>query len=184
MRTQPGNHGYATVRSFDPSAPPIDIPLVDAVVAWVNQTTCQVHLLHFEKVLYVESMQHHLLSPFILREAGYIVNETARIHTHDNDLHNNTHCIIGIDENKPLRIPLELYGSFSYFDVIVPAGSDFDTPEERRHIMTPNFEWNPNVEHYAEAESSYLDHTYNLISQFTENKALFDTANDPRTQLV
>ena len=183
LMSKPGSKGYATVSSFNPEATPLEIPLVDAVVAWVNPATSLIHLLYFEDVLYIERMKHHLLSPFLLREAGYVVNETARIHTNEEELHQHTHSIVGTDDEKPLCIPLELYGIFSFFDVCIPEGEEFNTPEERRHLMTPIYEWDPNLDKYADAESSYTDCYNNLIRPSGDrDDTIFDVANDPNSR--
>ena len=140
LSTAPGSKGYATVKSFNPDAASIEIPMVDAEVAWLDPTTSFIHLLKFENVLYVDTMDHHLISLFILREAGYTVNDTARIHTNLENLDNYTHCIVGNESERPIRIPLELKGVFSFFDVAIPDPKDYLVPEERIHVMTPNYE--------------------------------------------
>ena len=149
LLTEPGNR-CCRVKAFSPEHEAIEIPIVDALVAWTNQQTHEPHLLKFENVLYVESMEHHLIPPFILREAGYIVNDVPCIHTRESDISDDTHCIkIPDGEERTLRIPLDLHGVFSYFTTWVPTKEIVGTiPGDRTHIMTPNYAWDPSHTQY------------------------------------
>ena len=78
----PGKPGirYAIVSAFSPDHKPMRVQVVDASIAYwcpINETT---YILHFNDVLYVPSMDHNLIPPFVLREAGFIVNDVRRIH--------------------------------------------------------------------------------------------------------
>ena len=50
------------------------------MLAYDCERTNQVYLLVWRNVLYIESMDDNLILPFILREAGLIVNERAKIY--------------------------------------------------------------------------------------------------------
>ena len=73
----------ATVAAFSPTLEPMKIPIVDVCVKWIDPLSDDPHFLEFKDALYVEQMDHNLIPPFLLREAGWIVNEVARIHCHD-----------------------------------------------------------------------------------------------------
>ena len=73
----------ATVAAFLPTLEPMKIPIVDVCIKWIDPQTDKTHFLVFKDALYVEQMEHNLIPPFLLREAGWIVNEVARIHCHD-----------------------------------------------------------------------------------------------------
>ena len=63
-------------------------------------------------------MDHNLIPPFVLRKAGFIVNDIPRIHCHD--ITKNSHSIISNDGD--LRIPLRLHDVFSFsqpFDLMM-----------------------------------------------------------------
>ena len=62
--------------------------------------------------LHIKSMEHNLVPPFIMREAGLAVNEKAKIHAEAPT--NTDHSIF--DEDTGLRIPLLLKEVFSYFE--------------------------------------------------------------------
>ena len=79
----PQGKKMARVAAFSPTLEPMNIPVVDACIKWNNPLTGKNHFLPFEDALYVEQMDHNIIPPFLLREAGWIVNEVARIHCHD-----------------------------------------------------------------------------------------------------
>ena len=76
------------------------------------------YILTLRNALHVPSMRHNLIPPFIMREAGLIVNEVPLIHTKAEELTNETHCIVstGEGDNAKLKIPLKLDGIFSHFE--------------------------------------------------------------------
>ena len=51
------------------------VPIVDAMIAYDCPRRNQVYLLILQNVLYIESMDDNLITPFILRETGIIVND-------------------------------------------------------------------------------------------------------------
>ena len=107
----PQGKKMARVAAFSPTLDPMNIPVVDACIKWNNPLTGKNHLFLFEDALYVEQMEHNLIPPFILREAGWMVNDTARIHAHCPT--EFTHSLVLEHEN--VHIPLFLNGVFSFF---------------------------------------------------------------------
>jgi hypothetical protein len=63
-----------------------------------------------KNVLYVETMERNLIPPFILHEAGLIVNDVPRTHCGE-ELNDESHCII--DRSTGMKIRLFLKGIFS-----------------------------------------------------------------------
>ena len=63
-------------------------------------------------------MRHNLIAPFIMREAGLIVNNIPRNHTRPEELTNEAHSIMsaGEGDNAKLKTTLKLDGKFSYFE--------------------------------------------------------------------
>ena len=85
--------------------------------------------------LSVPLMDHNLFPAFILREAGLIVNETAKIHCDDPSIEN--HSIF--DEESGLRIPLSLNGIFSLFKTRAPSEKEIEEIENYQTIfITPD----------------------------------------------
>jgi hypothetical protein len=98
----------------------LKVPIVDTLIVFECPYTGKIFLLIARNVLYVESMDHNLIPPFILREAGLICNERSLIHSFPPKKEN--HSII--DPKSNLHICLELDGVFSKFESRSPTNSD------------------------------------------------------------
>ena len=70
------------------------VPIVDAAVAYDCPYSMKTFILTVRNALHVKSMANNLVPPFILREAGLLVNDVPRIHTKPEELTNETHCIV------------------------------------------------------------------------------------------
>ena len=57
-----------------------EVPIIDVMLAYDCKQTNQVYLLILQNVLYIESVDDNLIPPFILQEAGIIVNKQAKIY--------------------------------------------------------------------------------------------------------
>ena len=85
--------------------------IVDVVVVYDCPYTGKTYLLLMRNVFYIASMEHNLIPPFILREAGLTVSNIWKIHCDEPTIED--HSVY--DENTKLRIPLQLDGIFLYF---------------------------------------------------------------------
>ena len=84
-------------------------------------------------------INHNLLPPFMLREAGIQINDVPKIHvTSPSEEH---HAIIFQETN--FRIPLTLHGTFSYFPTSKPTTQELEEPEDV-YGLTPTT-WNPHL---------------------------------------
>ena len=103
------------------------------------------YLLIVRNALHVPSMQHNLIPPFIMREAGLVVNDVPRIHCGE-EVTRESHSIISQDSN--IRIPLSLKGIFSYFESRALTPREIDTCEEMEYLMlTPDAKtWDPHCD--------------------------------------
>lgn len=114
---------YCEVKPFDKTIGTIKkIPIVDATITYDYLYTMQTHILIVRNALYVPTSKHNLIPPFLMREAGLIVNDVPKIHFQDSQ--STDHAIIFPDDD--LRIPLLLSGTFSYFKSCKPIGEDID----------------------------------------------------------
>ena len=68
------------VALFTPDYKPISVELVDAALKYECPYSGETKILIIRRGLYVPSMTQKLLPPFMLREAGIIINEVPRIH--------------------------------------------------------------------------------------------------------
>jgi hypothetical protein len=119
--------------------------------------------------LHVATMDHNLVPPFILREAGLIVNETPKIHVEDPAIQDHSIYF----EAFKLRIPLALWGIFSYFPTRKPTIKDLQSDENEVLLITPDGPWTPHTDVYARNEENMLDHFGNIT----------ETAHRPRILL-
>ena len=88
------------------------VPIVDAAVAYDCPYTMQTFILTMHNALYFPSMAHNLVPPFIMREAGLVVNDVPRINTSEEDLNNETHCIVANEASNGARLKIPLQMSF------------------------------------------------------------------------
>ena len=138
------------VAPFTPAYKPISVELVDAALKYEYPYSGKVKILIIRRGLYVPSMTHNLLPPFMLREAGIQINEVPKIHvTSPTEEH---HAITFQETN--FRIPLTLHGTFSYFPTSKPSTQELEEPEV--HVLTPTT-WNPHSDAYVTSEESMLD---------------------------
>ena len=70
-----------------------NILIVDAMLDYDCERTNQVYLLVLRNILYIEGMDDNLIPPFILREAGLIVNEQAKMHCQEGTVTEEDHTI-------------------------------------------------------------------------------------------
>ena len=64
----------------------------------------KIYLLSIRNVRYVPSMTNNLIPPFIMREAGLIVNDVPRIHTKLEELVNETRCIVAKESEVSMNL--------------------------------------------------------------------------------
>jgi len=134
-----------------------DIPVVDAVIMYVCPYTGKEALLVVRNALYVPSMTNNLIPPFMIREAGVVLNDTPKIHVKDPTV--DDHAIMFPADD--FRIPLKLYGIFSYFPTFVPTQQQVQESTEV-YIITPEHKWNPHDQSYSHNEDSMLDWEGNI----------------------
>ena len=68
------------IAHFTPDYKPISVELVDAALKYECPYSGKIKILIIRRGLYVPSMTHNLLPPFMLREAGITINEVPKIH--------------------------------------------------------------------------------------------------------
>ena len=111
----------------------IIVPIVDSAVDYDCPWSQTTYILIARKILYVSSMDHNLITPFILREAGLTVNDTSMIHLNEPFIDN--HAIIC--PNSDLRIWLHLHGTFSCFSTRIPTPDEILDPASQVVVITP-----------------------------------------------
>jgi hypothetical protein len=131
------------------------VPIVDAAIAYDCKKSGKTFVLIMKNALYIPSMERNLIPPFVMREAGLIMNDVPRIHCRE-ELNNESHCIVS--KEADMRIPLQLRGILSGFDSrALTREEENDYDELDVVIINPDsVEWDPYSDHYAENEKQYL----------------------------
>ena len=159
-----GKHAYiiaetskkVDVSPFTPDYKPLTVPLVDATVKYDNPYNRKSYILVLWNALYVPSMDNNLIPPFMLREMGVTVNDVPKIHKDNPTV--DDHAITFVEMG--FRIPLSLWGIFSYFPTSKPTHDDLLNPNEV-YILSPAT-WNPHSNAYSTNEESMLDWEGNM----------------------
>ena len=159
-----GKHAYiiaetgkkVDVSPFTPDYKPLTVPLVDAMVKYDNPYNGKSYILVLQNALYVPLMDNNLIPPFMLRIMGVTVNDIPKIHKEDPTV--DDHAITFMEMG--FRIPLSLWGIFSYFLTSKPAHDDLLNPNEV-YILSPAT-WSPHSNAYSTNEETMLDWEGNM----------------------
>ena len=101
-----------------------NVPIANTMLAYDCESTNQVYLLVLRNVLYIDSIDNNLISPFILQEASIIVNKKAKIYCNEGTVTEEDHTIK--ERETGLFITLQLGSVFSYFLSRMPNVEDLD----------------------------------------------------------
>lgn len=110
----------ANVNSFHPDAPAVNLKIIDCAIKYDCPYNDKCYIMILRNALYVPSMTNHLIAPFILQEAGNLVNNHPKLHLVTPTLDDHSIFFPDID----LRIPLSLHGIFSFFTTSKPTLQD------------------------------------------------------------
>ena len=167
----------AEVNPYNPDYKSMRLPIVDAAIQYDCPYTGEIMILIIRNAILVQSMKNNLLPPFALREAGIVVNETPKIQSKDPLVEDHSLFFKETD----VRIPLSLWGIFSYFPTTKPK-EDTLQDTDNIYVLTPSF-WNPHDNSYAKNEESMLDWEGN-ISQKSKRKTIMLSEVEEDEQLV
>jgi len=159
----------ANVNAFTPEMQATDVPIVDAAILYECPYSGKEYLLVIMNALHVPAMKNNLLPPFIAREAGLIVNEIPKIHVHQPTVED--HVIATKDGD--LRIPLALWGVFSYFPTRAPSEMTVATCDDVV-LLTPDGHWDPHSDAYAKNEERMLDWEGNMVEEQHRQRIVLD----------
>ena len=164
----------ADVNPFTPDYHALEnIPIVNAALLYECPFSGQEVILVVMDALYVESMDHNLIPPFLLREAGIHINDIPKIHLEDPGENDHAICF------KDFRIPLKLNGIFSYFNSSKPTEEQV-RDLDNLYLLTPTGKWDPHNSVYSTNEDAMLDWEGNIKTTSTKVKiVLEDIQEDP-----
>jgi hypothetical protein len=168
---------HADVNAFTPDHETMLIPIIDGAKLYINPFTGTKWIIIYKNALSVPTMENDLVLPFLLREAGVEVNDTAKIHIKSPSV--TDHSIYF--PTSELRIPLLLCGTFSYFPSYKPTLKDLEEIDQDQILpATPDGPWNPHSDVYAMNEENMLDWEGNIVSPRDRVRILLeDLPDDP-----
>ena len=147
------------VAPFTPDYQPMQIPIVDAAIQYDCPYDGVGRILVIRNALHVPSMRHNLMPPFVMREAGIQLRDTPKIQVTSPS--EDDHSLYFPDDG--FRIPLSLWGVFSYFPSSKPTASMLEHSDDV-YLITPE-RWDPHDEAYAVNEENMLDWEGHMIDR-------------------
>jgi hypothetical protein len=157
------------VSPFSPDYPTMKAKMVDAAIKYVCPKSGEEYILLVDNAIYVPTMQHNLIPPFVMREAGITVNDTAKIHMESPS--NEDHALVFPETGFVIK--LSLIGVFSYFSSSKPSADDFNTIDGV-YKLTPD-RWNPHCDSYSTNEEQMRDVDGDMIERRQRNPVLLET---------
>ena len=157
----------ASVTPYSPEYQAKELSIVDALVLYQDKVYGKEYLLLIRNALYVPTMNHNLIPPFILREKGIKVRDTAKIHLQDPG--NDDHAVIF---DQSFRIPLNLFGIFSYFPVRKPTTEEVNAIEDV-YLLTPD-DFNPHDPTYSMNEEQLMDWKGDVVPEHHRQRILLE----------
>ena len=162
----------AEVNPFMPDYKLMQVPIINAAVQYECPYCGTLHVLVIRNALHVPSVRHNLVPPFMIREEGIQVNDTPKIQV--NDPTTSDHSIYFPETN--FRIPLSLWGVFSYFPSSKPTAQTLQETEEV-YLLAPS-RWNPHCDSYAQNEENMLDWEGNMVERKDRMQILIEDLPD------
>jgi len=161
------------VKAFSPDCNVLEeVPIVNAVVKWIHPYEEKECLLLINNALHVPSMDCNLVPPFLMREAGVIVNEVPKIHVRNPSVEDHS---LYFTEEK-MRIPLSLTGIFSFFPTEKPSMQDIENCDLVL-TTTPGPSFDPHDTAYAANEANMLDYQGDMIEKQHKQRILLSEVN-------
>ena len=163
----------ATVTPFSGELPPLDdVEIGDVAMAYDHPQTGITYILVMRNALLIPTMDHNLIPPFLLREAGLFVDETPKCQLKAPTVTN--HSII--DSDSGMHIHLDLNGIFSYFPTRQLTIDEMEYWESYNIVyLTPDADrWNPNTSDYSEQETAMLDADGYIIDRSPSNRMIVE----------
>ena len=116
-------------------------------------------------------MKNNLMPPFVMREAGIRINDIPKIQVDEPTV--SDHSIYFQDDD--FRIPLSLWGVFSYFPTSKPTATVM-METKGVYILTPSH-CIPHCDSYATNEENMLEWEGNMVEKRCRLQVLISEIN-------
>ena len=164
----------AEVNSFTLDHAPMTIKIVDAAVQYDCPYDRTTYILVIRNMLHSESMPNNIIPPFMVRESGIVINGTLKIQVDYPSVEDHS---IDFPEEK-FRIPLSLWGLFSYFQTSKPSVETLNACDEV-FPLTPNI-CDPHQSSYSLNKDCMLDWQGNILEKKDRQRIMLsDIKSDP-----
>jgi hypothetical protein len=147
---------FANVTPFSKDLPAMDmVEIGDVAMCYDDPISMITYILVMKNALLIPSMGNNLIPPFLIREAGLLLDENPQHQTPYPTIDN--HSIR--DQRSGLRIHLQLNGIFSYFKTWPLTLEEQENWENYQVVyVTPDGDsWDPYSEHFADEEAAMVD---------------------------
>ena len=165
------------VGAYHPELETKQLKIVDAAVLYQDAYTGVEYILVVRNALHVPSMGHNLIPPFILREHGIKVNDTAKIHCDDPSKEDHSLVV-----DSTLQIPLSLHGVFSYFPTRLPTVDELQC-SDNIYLLTPE-DFNPHDDSFAHNEVRMVDWEGEIAHEDDRQRIMLEDLPDPSTVIA
>jgi hypothetical protein len=158
---------YANVTPFSSNLPTMDmVEIGDAAIAYDAPILHVTYLLVMQNALMIPTLNHNLISPFLLREAGLYVEETPK-HQVANPTADN-HAIV--DSETGMRNHLSLNGILLFFSTRALTLEEIENWGNYPIVFNTHdsIAWDPYASHYAENEAAMLDSNGLIVEHDTQ----------------
>ena len=136
------------------------VPIIDDLILYECPYTGKIFILVERNVFYTPSMDHNLIPPFVLRQAGLVVNDTPKIHCDRPTKYQ--HAII--HSKSGLHIRLQLEGVFFVFERRKPTLEEVLNNDATIVNITPEgASWDLSTEIYELNEDAHVDRDGDII---------------------
>jgi hypothetical protein len=150
-----------------------NVPIVDGAIAYDNPDTGQAYILLVRNALYIPTMLHNLLPPFILRAGGVCVRDVPKIHCESPTTQDHSISF----KNHELTIPLRLHGTFSYFNHRMPLSDELHGCD--KIFLSPDSTfWNPHCDSFAMNERSITNYDGSIMHNGHQKNYLMRPEHD------
>lgn len=151
-----------------------EIPIVKAAFAYDDPATGETFILLFGQALYFgPKLKHALLNPNQMRSNGVEVDDIPRFLAPRNK--DSTHSLYFPEEN--IRIPLDLDGCISHFNVRTPTLQEINNCTTLS-VTNHDVEWDPRSLNFKEQENAYESNEALLPSE-SRDRIIYSMNTDP-----
>jgi hypothetical protein len=147
----------ADLNACTPDYEPMQLSIVDAAIQYDCPYDGQTYMLVIRNALHVPSMKNNMIPPFVMREAGIKVSYIPKTQVTERTIEDHSICF----PETGFKIPLSLWGMFSYFPSTKPTALLMKETEDI-YLLTPS-RWNPHDDSYATNEENMLDWEGNMV---------------------